>query len=48
MTRPSGRPSQQSELSGLEIKGETYAASYISNRTNISKTCQPVLYGSER
>lgn len=39
-------PELQNELGGLEIKGETYAASYITNRTNISKACQALLYGT--
>ncbi len=41
-------PELQSEFGGLEIKGETYASSYITNRTNISKSCQALLYGTER
>ena len=39
-------PELQSEIGGLEIAGETYSVSRISNRTNISKTCEAVLYGT--
>jgi hypothetical protein len=37
-------PEVQSELNGLEIKGETYAASYISNPAHTSLACNKVLY----
>jgi hypothetical protein len=39
-------PELQSEIGGLEIAGETYSVSRISNRTNISKTCTATLYGT--
>jgi hypothetical protein len=39
-------PELQSQIGGLEIKGETYAASYIRDSTNISQQCTSILYGS--
>jgi uncharacterized protein HemX len=41
-------PEMQAEIGGLEIKGETYSAAYISNGTHTSLTCSSVLYGSGR
>jgi hypothetical protein len=40
-------PELQSQIGGLEIKGETYAASYIRDSTNISQECSPILYGTK-
>jgi septal ring factor EnvC (AmiA/AmiB activator) len=41
-------PELQSELSDLEIKGETYALSYISNSAHTSLACNKILYASGR
>lgn len=40
-------PELQSQIGGLEIKGETYAFSYIRDSTNISQECSPILYGTK-
>lgn len=37
-------PELQAELNGLEIKGETYAASYISDPTHTSIACTKLLF----
>lgn len=39
-------PELQTQIGGLEIKGEDYAASYIRDSTNISHECSPILYGT--
>jgi uncharacterized protein HemX len=39
-------PEMQAEIGGLEIKGETYSAAYVSNSTHISLGCTKILYGS--
>lgn len=38
-------PELQTQISGLEITG-TISSPYIKNGTNISKECQPILYGT--
>lgn len=40
-------PELQTQIGGLEIKGETYAASYIRDGTNLSHECSPILYGTK-
>jgi chromosome segregation ATPase len=39
-------PELQTQIGGLEIKGETYSASYIRDSTNVSHECSPILYGT--
>jgi len=41
-------PELQTQISGLELKGEDYAAAYIRDSTNISHECSPILYGTGR
>jgi hypothetical protein len=40
-------PELQSELSSLEIKGETYSASYINNPSHTLLACNKILYTSD-
>lgn len=41
-------PELQSEFNALEIKGETYAQSYITNSAHTSLACDKVLYTASR